>query len=328
MTHASLLQKSKSMIAFALMTSLVGANMAAAAALTYSVNTTLTVNSLNITVQAGSVATQIVVGATTLTVTTGGSEEFTITSSDKYTFSASPSLTFTCSANESRMVVPSNTTNVVISPTSTVCTTPSLGGTPSSSGPAASPATPATPATPAVSTVTPAVPATPATPATPAAKVLPVFKGALEVKEVIVPTNGKVATKTNVVNDAKDASIELDKNVKLTGLKAGQTLQAPSATDAHMVDASKASVLKKKTVDAAFDLDADMVKANRTVKMQLVIGALETKGLKVYLLDEKTGKTKTVLGSMNKKTGVFTARTQYLGGYTLIFTHPAPTVKK
>ena len=82
-------------------------------------------------------------------------------------------------------------------------------------------------------------------------------------------------------------------------------------------------------VVAAYDLDTDAVKSNKTVKMQVALGAMtDTKGLKAYLLDETTGKTKTLLGSYNKKTNVFTARTKYLGGYTLVFTLPAPVVKR
>lgn len=325
MMHVSFLQKSRSIIAMALMVLLLGVNMVSAADVTYSADTTVTVNSLNLTIDSGSLAAQMIIGATTLTITTGSSQQVTVRSSDKYTMSSSPTLPLICTESGSRMVIPSSTT-AVITPTSTVCTIPPQGN-----GSAVSPAAavPATPATPAVPAVTPAIPAVPATPATTIVTDLPAIKGAVEVQEVVVPTNGKVAARTNLVNVVGDVSIDLSRNVKLSGLKADQVLQAPVETDPATVSTLKASTLKKKSVVAAYDLDTDAVKSNKTVKMQVALGAMtDTKGLKAYLLDETTGKTKTLLGSYNKKTNVFTARTKYLGGYTLVFTLPAPVVKK
>lgn len=76
-------------------------------------------------------------------------------------------------------------------------------------------------------------------------------------------------------------------------------------------------------------MDTDTVKANKTVKVRVALGAMtDTKGLKAYLLDETTGKTKVVGGTYNKKTNVFTGRTRYLGGYTLIFVRTISVVKK
>lgn len=61
---------------------------------------------------------------------------------------------------------------------------------------------------------------TPITPVifTPAIKDIPSIKGVFEVREVAVPTNGEMTTRTNLVNATGDVSIDLLKNVKLTGL--------------------------------------------------------------------------------------------------------------
>lgn len=300
------------------------APMAIAADITYDAATTISLGSLSLTIGAGSTASSVVVDGGSMTVTTGASDSMTITGAANRQLTSIPSKTYTCNATAATMTIGASET-VTITPTANVCDVG--GGNPA---PAASPAaTPAAPATPATPTVAPAVPATPATPAVKVVTDLPPIKGAIEVQEVTLPTNGKIAAKTNLVNATGDTSIELSKNVKLTGLKAGQTLRAPVETDPATVSTLKASTLKKKSVVAAFDLDTDAVKSSKTVKMQVALGAMtDTKGLKVYLLDETTGKTKTLLGSYNKKTNVFTARTKYLGGYTLVFTLPVPAVKK
>ncbi len=300
---------------------------------------TFNVNGIALTISAESNATSVIVGETTLSVVTGAGDTFTVTSGGNYEMATnSPTVKLSCLGTSTRIIVPASTT-IVISPSGSTpnCSAGSSagsgGGSSGSSSPApSSPATPATPAVPATPGVTPATPAVPATPATPATKIvidLPPIKGALEVQEVTLPTSGKIAAKTNLVNATGDVSIELAKNVKLTGLKAGQTLQAPVETDPATVSVVKATGLKKKSVVAAYDLDTDAVKSSKTVKIQVALGTMaDTKGLKAYLLDEKTGKTKTVLGSFSKKTGVFTARTKYLGGFTLVFTLPTPVAKK
>lgn len=297
---------------------------------------TFNVNGINLTINAESNATSVIIGETNLHVVTGVNDTFTVVSADRYEMGTDvSSVKLTCETTITKIIVPAST-NISITPVALAPNCNLGGGGSGGFAPAAT--TPSAPTTATVPSVTPvasaipATPTTPAVPATPATQIvtdLPPIKGALEVQEVTLPKSGKVAAKTNLVNAVGDVSIELAKNVKLTGLKAGQTLQAPVETDPATVSVAKATGLKKKTVVVAYDLDTDAVKSNKTVKIQVALGAMtDTKGLKAYLLDEKTGKTKTVLGSFNKKTSVFTARTKYLGGYTLVFTLPKPVVKK
>jgi len=297
---------------------MVSTGLAQAADLSFTAPVTVSVGGLNLTIKQGSAATSYVVGESTLTVSTTSGETFEVVSSDRYTLSTnSTTSVMVCSDSQSRVTV-AGTATVIITPSSTVCTTPSTvgggavgGGSSGGSGSSGLGAS-----TPAVTPATPAVSVGLATVVSP-------IKGAVEVQEVAVPTNGKIAVRTSLTNADDSVLVDISKNTKLTGLKAGQTLQAPVKTDVATVNASKARTLKSKTIDAAYDLDADKVKSNKTLKIQIALKeSLATKGLRVYLLDETTGKTKTVFGSMNKKTGVFTARTKYLGGYTLVFTHP------
>jgi hypothetical protein len=86
--------------------SLTGASTAFAAALNYSVDTTVTVNNVDYTVLAGSAATTLTIGNNTLTVDVPGASTFTLRSIDRFRLSNDQGLTQTCTGTENDVVVP------------------------------------------------------------------------------------------------------------------------------------------------------------------------------------------------------------------------------
>lgn len=142
------------------------------------------------------------------------SDTVNLRSPDRATLSAS-GFTLTCSSQESSLAIGSGQNDIVVTPSSATCVPASSGGGGAIGPPVASsgPATPAIPI-PSMPVVTPITPVI----FTPAIKDIPSIKGVFEVREVAVPTNGEMTTRTNLVNATGDVSIDLLKNVKLTGL--------------------------------------------------------------------------------------------------------------
>lgn len=149
---------------------------------TLTTDTVLSVNGITLNVSGSSaVVESITVNSTNFSVTLLSGSTFQVTAPNLNRLSADTNVgntTLICSNSESTIKYePSETVTVTISPSSTLCSTDTSGGSGGSTGGSPSPsATPATSATPAVSATPatsesaaePATPAIPATPATPA----------------------------------------------------------------------------------------------------------------------------------------------------------------
>ena len=158
------------------------ASSAFAANITYSADTDvyLTSTGYTLTIKSGSVATSVVVNASTIDIVVPISSTFTLASRNNVDLTGAggaTSTTSTCSGTTNTRVFTTgagSTGTYTITPNGGVCAASAGGGGSSSTTTTTTSATPATPATPAVPAVTPAVPATPATPASPAVlKALP-----------------------------------------------------------------------------------------------------------------------------------------------------------
>ena len=100
---------------------IVGTGFASAADVNFSADTTVTVNSMNLTILAGSVATEpLVVGATTLTAVVPAGT-FILVSANKYTLSNNQNLPQTCGSSINSVTVTGPLT-VVFTPNSSLCT--------------------------------------------------------------------------------------------------------------------------------------------------------------------------------------------------------------
>jgi hypothetical protein len=107
-----------------------------AADLNYSIDTTIIVNGLTVTVKANSTATSLVIGTNSLTVAVPAGGQFRLVSSNRYTFASDdPTIGENCTGTDNSITVSQNKT-VVITPSSTICTagTPGIVVTPSSGG--------------------------------------------------------------------------------------------------------------------------------------------------------------------------------------------------
>src|SRR3989344_4115886 len=100
---------------------------ASAANLTFSVNTTVTVNGNNYFIGSGSGATSVVVGATTLTVVVPASTTFTLVSPGRHTLANDGGLTAVCTNSESTLTI-STASTVIITPSTTACGAITGGG--------------------------------------------------------------------------------------------------------------------------------------------------------------------------------------------------------
>jgi hypothetical protein len=145
-------------IAFVAIVAVVG--VASADDLGFSANTIVTINSNNYTIQAGSSATSMVIGATTFTVTVPTAGRFTLVSSDRYLLTNDQGVSQTCTTAQNSIVINGPLT-VVVTPSATACTTPAPAGGVSYSPPAAPAPAPVvtTPVTPAPVVTTPVTPA-------------------------------------------------------------------------------------------------------------------------------------------------------------------------
>lgn len=93
-----------------------------AADLTWSVDTTVTVNSNNYTIQSGSAATSIVVGATTLTVVVPSGSQFSLISSNRYALNNDSSIIQSCSSGSNSVTITGAKTVVITPDATTTCT--------------------------------------------------------------------------------------------------------------------------------------------------------------------------------------------------------------
>ncbi len=109
-------------VAFFAVASLAPAQGALAASLNYSVDTYFTLGGKTYKIPTGGQAESVVVGASTITVTTGSGQILSVQSADRYTMNNSQGLPVGCSASAGYVVVPQNTTGLVITPdTATTC---------------------------------------------------------------------------------------------------------------------------------------------------------------------------------------------------------------
>lgn len=110
--------------------SLAFASVVYAAPLYWTADTTVTINGNNYTILAGSTATSMINGATTLTVTVSAGESFQLKSASSYLLTNNQSIASVCSSGGNTLTV-GNMPNptVIITPDATgTCTIPSNGG--------------------------------------------------------------------------------------------------------------------------------------------------------------------------------------------------------
>lgn len=117
-----MINKLKIGLFIAILSLFVGATHANAAALTFTDDSTVTVNSRDYTIKAGSEATSIVVGATTLTVVVPASSTFILISSSRDTLANDLSVAQVCTSSQNA-VTTFGAATIVFTPTSTACTT-------------------------------------------------------------------------------------------------------------------------------------------------------------------------------------------------------------
>ncbi|TSC78087.1 MAG: penicillin-resistant DD-carboxypeptidase [Parcubacteria group bacterium Gr01-1014_24] len=169
-------------------------SVAQAADLTFSVDTTVTVNSRDYTITANSAATTIEVGATTLTVTVPASSTLTLVSPLRDTLTNNLGLAQSCNLSQNSVLVTGATT-VIFTPTSTACTFGGSGGLVSGGGggggsSSASPtATVATSTTPVALTISPEVTMTTVSPGCSGGNKYNTSTGALCVSGVVSPVS-------------------------------------------------------------------------------------------------------------------------------------------
>jgi hypothetical protein len=110
--------------------SLAFASVVYAAPLYWTVDTTVTINSNNYTILAGSTATSMINGATTLSVTVSAGESFQLKSSNSYLLTNDQSIASVCSSGGNTLTVGNmpNPTVIITPNATTTCTIPSNGG--------------------------------------------------------------------------------------------------------------------------------------------------------------------------------------------------------
>jgi len=103
-----------------------GVNYANAADLTWTDDTTVTIDSANYTIQGGSAATSIVVGTTTLTVTVPAGSNFILLSANKYLLNNNQQISLSCGTSSSLSV--NQALTVIITPDKTQTCVVASGG--------------------------------------------------------------------------------------------------------------------------------------------------------------------------------------------------------
>ena len=288
----------------ALIASLSLSNAAFAAAnVTYSVDTTLSVNGVNLTVKAASQASEVIIGATTLTVSTGAEQTFTIVSANKYQLSVSPIRPMICTETTSSVVISGGISNVVITPTAVAATCPASGGATGGGGGGSS------------VIVTPSV--TPAV--TPVATPVGAFYD--------VPDTGKADVGVSIMDTAK-ISLEILKNTMFSTDVKGQkkakytdTVVAPTFVDLTKV-AAKALPKNAKLLLAVQAVTTKQVKLSKmatwTIPVAADVAAFKSK-LKAYYVNANTGMPALVLGGkLNAAKTAYIVKAKNLGGLLLI----------
>ena len=304
----NIIKKGQLALSLVAVISLVSSNVVyAASGVTYSVDTTVTVNGLNLTIQAGSKAGSVIIGATTLTVNTDSSDNFTIVSTNRYSFSATPALGTNCTNDQSTIVVTPGLSEV-ITPSSTVCTPAATGGSSGGGGGGGSPAP-----TPVVAPVV--VPPVVAPIATPV--------GAF----YDVPDTGKADAAVSIMDTLK-INLEILKNTSFSTdvkgekkMKYTDTVVAPTFVDITKV-AAKALPKDAKLLLAVQAVTTKQVKLSKmatwTIPVAADVAALKSK-LKAYYVNVNTGMPSVVLGGkMNAAKTAFVVKAKNLGGLLLL----------
>lgn len=124
-----MIKKLKIGLLIAVLSLVVEVSSAHAADLVWSVNTTVSIDSNNYIIQAGSEATSIAVGATTLTVTVPSGSYFNLTSASKYLLNNSIGQSLQCDSSVSALRINGEQTSVIITPDAThTCSSGGSGG--------------------------------------------------------------------------------------------------------------------------------------------------------------------------------------------------------
>lgn len=119
------------------------ASSANAVDLTWTADTTVTIDSANYTIESGSAATSIEIGATVLTVVVPSGSTFTFSSSDRYVLSNSASIISDCTSTENSLtIIGPVTVNITPNKNATCTTLGSHGGGGRTPPPVVPPVTP------------------------------------------------------------------------------------------------------------------------------------------------------------------------------------------
>lgn len=303
---------------------LAGTSLVHAADVSLTAPVIVNVGGLNLTLTQGSTATSYIVGATTLTVTTGVGETFEVISTDRYSLSTnSTTAVMVCSDAQSRVTVTGSAT-VIITPSSTTCTTPTTGTGGSSSGGSSgggssSPSTPAV--TPEKAKETPKVEE----------------KAPAKTKEVAK----ELKKKLTLMDSKSKASLVLQKGTQLT---VGDAPYAGSVSSPGQLNPSKAivdfgspsatgrvvqAVQSKTTGDVVVWLNKS---ATLTFKMTPAQKTTKYKGKERYALEayyyNPTTKAFTKLTGKKKGANFTVSNVTYIGGpFFLVETDMKPAAK-
>jgi len=144
-------------------------NSAQAASLNYPSDVNVLIDGHIYVIKSGSMAVGVTIGANTITVTTGEGQTFSLESAERISLNGGTSLPQTCTATASRVTIPQNTTNVMITLNAAVTCTTTTTTPPSSSGgggggsvtPLPTPPSPAPAPSPTPPTPTPPPPPSP-----------------------------------------------------------------------------------------------------------------------------------------------------------------------
>ncbi len=203
-------------VAITVMAFAMTAEIADAAAVTYAVDTNVSLGGNTYIIKAGSNASSVVVGTDTITITTGATDSLTLDSNSRFLLNNNSVISSDCNADRNRLVVTANKTNVIVTPnTLSTCSINANrggggggggGGGPTTTPPRASTTpTTTTPPAPSASSSAPTVnvpflpPTTTPTPATP----LPGAPSADNGGRFVTPPPGQVVSEAKAIILAK-----------------------------------------------------------------------------------------------------------------------------
>lgn len=273
-----------------------------ASSLIYSADTTVSIGAFNLKINSGSTASSIVVGSSTLTVTTASGDSMTIESPNLKTLGTdnTTNMVVTCDASNSRIVI-TGAASVVITPSSTACV--GGGGGSSSGSPAPAPA-PAPVVVPPVVVPPVVVPPVVKTPDGSGKVVVPEFVdvtvGEKGVKDKAQKTSGGVST----LAKTKFTTMSGKKTVNFVG-----HITSPVAGDAT----APRKLPAKMVVRNVYTVTSQPVSASKLVTIKLTTGMNFAKGdlCQVGVMSAKGIFTKA--SATCAKNGVITMKTRLLG---------------